>query len=117
MPITQVSAPCDICGSFYKREEFPKRTDKTEQQIQKELIDKLEADGWYVVKVIAASKNGVPDIIACNPIGKFVAFECKRPNKINTLTKLQEYNGQQIIKAGGHFVLWTGQEKIPEIRY
>jgi len=34
----------------------------SEQDIQRKIIKYLEAKGAYVVKVISASKSGVPDI-------------------------------------------------------
>ena len=36
----------------------------TEQQIQNKRIKELEADGYYVIKLIKTNKNGIPDIIA-----------------------------------------------------
>ena len=36
----------------------------TEQQIQKKRIDELEAEGYYVIKLMKTNKNGIPDIIA-----------------------------------------------------
>jgi Holliday junction resolvase len=36
----------------------------TEQQIQSKLIKELEAQGYYVIKLIKTNKNGIPDILA-----------------------------------------------------
>jgi Holliday junction resolvase len=35
-----------------------------EQQIQKKIITKLEAKGFFVVKLIKTNKNGIPDLLA-----------------------------------------------------
>ncbi len=39
----------------------------TEQQIQKKRINELEAQGYYVIKLIKTNKNGIPDVIAISP--------------------------------------------------
>ena len=36
----------------------------TEQQIQSKRIKELEAQGYYVLKLIRTNKNGIPDLIA-----------------------------------------------------
>ena len=72
----------------------------TEQQIQSKIIKALEARGAYVVKVIAASKKGVPDILCCY-LGELIAFEVKRPGKEKNTTELQKYNIAKIKQAGG----------------
>jgi Holliday junction resolvase len=78
-----------------------------EQSIQGRLIKKLEANGWYVAKVISASRAGVPDLICCRPPeGKFIGIECK--TKDGKLSKLQIYNGEKIKKAGGQFNIYRG---------
>lgn len=72
----------------------------TEQQIQKKITSYLEQEGYYVVKVISASKAGVPDVLACIE-GKFVGIEVKKPTTLNTVSKLQEYNLERITESGG----------------
>ena len=90
----------------------------TEQQIQKNIIKCLEDNKCYTVKVIAASKSGVPDIISCVPtiitadmvgttIGVFAAVEVKTPSTSKNVSKLQEYNLKKITEAGGKsLVAW-----------
>ena len=34
----------------------------TEQQIQSKRIKELEAEGYYVIKLIKTNKNGIPDL-------------------------------------------------------
>jgi len=72
----------------------------TEQDLQTKLIEFLHAKGCYVVKVISASKRGVPDLIACHR-GFFIGIECKAPDKPAEPDKLQEYNFERIAEAGG----------------
>jgi len=78
----------------------------TEQQVQKKIIKCLESNGAYVVKVVSASKAGVPDILACYK-GKFIGIEVKRPETKNNVSELQKYNLAKIANAGGYSrVFW-----------
>ena len=70
-----------------------------EQDIQRSIIKYLEGRGYYVVKIVSASKRGVPDILACGPDGRFVAIEVKLPGKVPS--KLQQFNLDRIREAGG----------------
>lgn len=86
----------------------------TEQQIQKKIIDKLETNyDAYVVKVQTASKAGVPDIICCIS-GMFLGIEVKTPKSRNNLSKLQEYNLRQIIRADGNCLVAWNVEMVEE---
>ena len=58
----------------------------------------MRHEGAYIVKTIVTNRNGVPDILACFK-GKFIAFEVKQPGK--KATELQQYNINEIQKAGG----------------
>jgi Holliday junction resolvase len=79
--------------------------DPLESKVQKKILDYIGSVG-YVVKIISATKSGVPDTIACIN-GKFYAFEIKR-SEDEEASPLQEYNIEQIEKAGGHaFVVWS----------
>ena len=79
----------------------------TEQQIQKKIIKYLESRGCYVVKVVTATKSGVPDIIGCYE-GIFFAIEVKTPATARNVSKLQEYNLDKIRDADGHsLVAWS----------
>ena len=71
----------------------------TEKDIQKKILNCLRQENVYAVKVVLASKNGVPDILACIN-GQFVAFEVKNGDK-GVVSKLQEYNIEQIKKSMG----------------
>lgn len=78
-----------------------------EQQIQKKIINYLEDEGYYVVKVVIATKAGVPDILACVN-GKFIGIEVKTPNTKTNISSLQEYNLDKIHYTGGKsLVAWN----------
>lgn len=70
-----------------------------EQVIQKQIINRLEADGFYVTKIISANKAGRPDILACSPSGKFWAIEVKKPGE--EPDKLQSWNLDEVTKRNG----------------
>ena len=36
----------------------------TEQQIQSKRITQLEAEGYYVLKLVKTNKTGIPDLLA-----------------------------------------------------
>ena len=82
-----------------------------EQIVQKKIIKYLESKGAYVVKVVSASKKGVPDIIACYK-GKFIAIEVKAPGKERNVTELQKYNLEKIREAGGISLVASQVEDI-----
>ena len=51
----------------------------TEQQIQSNRIKELEAEGYYVLKLMKTNKNGIPDILALKPVADVLFSEVKRP--------------------------------------
>jgi len=69
----------------------------SEAQYQKKLIKELEADGFYVLKLIKTNKNGIPDIVALKPDDvKFIEVKgAKTP-----VSKLQEYRIKELKKLG-----------------
>ena len=85
-----------------------------EQNYQSKIVKQLEARGAYVVKVVAASKKGVPDILACYK-GKFIAIEVKTPTSRSNTTKLQDYNLALVIKAGGYSSIAVDYSDIDHI--
>jgi len=66
----------------------------TEQQIQSKRIKQLEAEGYYVIKLIKTNKNGIPDIIAIPPDSNVIFSEVKTPK--GRLSKLQEYRLKEL---------------------
>ncbi len=72
-----------------------------EQDYQRKIVQYLESRGAYVVKVVAASKKGVPDVLACYK-GRFLAIEVKTPTTRANVSKLQDYNLDKVSEAGGY---------------
>ena len=85
----------------------------TEQQIQSKIVKYLESQGCYVVKVISASKSGVPDILGCYE-GIFFGIEVKKPETASNVSKLQEYNLDKIRESGGHSLVAWDVEMVEE---
>ena len=78
----------------------------TEQAIQKKRIKQLEAEGYYVIKLIKTNKNGIPDLIAI-PQGCNVLFsEIKKPTGI--LSELQKYRIKELEKHGLKTEIYKG---------
>lgn len=69
-----------------------------EQSIQTNIIEYITSIGGYAVKVVQATKAGVPDVVCCLG-GKCIAVECKQVKK--HATALQKYKMAEIEKAGG----------------
>ena len=70
----------------------------TEQQIQSKRIKELEADGYYVLKLIKTNKNGIPDIIAIPPKCNVIFSEVK--TKKGKVSPLQEYRLKELKEHG-----------------
>jgi Holliday junction resolvase len=69
-----------------------------EQQIQAKKIKELEAQGYYVIKLINTNKNGIPDLIAIPPNSDVLFVEVKGPN--GKVSKLQEFRHQELADKG-----------------
>lgn len=86
-----------------------------EQAIQASIKNYLEKEhNAYVVKVISASKAGVPDLIACIS-GRFVAFEVKTPNTYANVSRLQLHNLSSIRKSKGEAFVVCSVKEVKEI--
>lgn len=85
----------------------------SESYVQGTIIKWLQSIGWYVVKVIVASKSGVPDIVACDPSGNFWAFECKVGK--NKASPLQLHNIQEIEKRNGRAFVVYSLDQVKQI--
>ena len=81
-----------------------------EQAIQTAITKYIEKQGGYWVKVVTASKSGVPDLLVCAPtvitqdmvgqtIGCFIGLEVKTAT--GKPSELQLYNIEKIQKACG----------------
>ena len=78
----------------------------TEQQIQSKRIKELEAEGYYVIKLITTNKNGIPDLLAIPPNSDVIFSEIKKPN--GKLSKLQEYRLKEL-KTYGRTEIYRGE--------
>ena len=70
----------------------------TEQQIQTKKIKELEADGYYVLKLIKTNKNGIPDLLALHPDKEILFLEVK--TRKGRVSKLQEYRIKELREHG-----------------
>ena len=78
-----------------------------EQQYQKKISDKLEKEGWYVIKLIKTNKNGIPDLIAIKE-DKTIFIECKTLK--GKLSKIQEFRLDELKAKGIECFVSYGNE-------
>jgi len=83
-----------------------------EQQIQTQIIKYLKNIGGYYIKTVLATRKGTPDIIGCYK-GKFIAIEVKMPGC--KATRLQQYELDMIVKAGGVGITTTCLNDVKQI--
>jgi len=79
----------------------------TEQQIQSKRIRELEAQGYYVIKLVRTNKNGIPDLIAIPKNSDVLFCEVKRPE--GKLSKLQEYRIKELNQHGINTEIYRGE--------
>ena len=77
-----------------------------EQDIQAKRIKQLEAEGYYVLKLITTNKNGIPDLVAIPPNSGVLFSEIKKPN--GRLSKLQKYRIKELEKHGCKTEVYRG---------
>lgn len=85
-----------------------------EQQIQSKIIKAIEARGGYVVKVVSASRAGIPDLLVCFD-GLFIGLEVKTPLTKTNTTSLQDYNLAKIVDCGGRSAVVWSVEQVEEL--
>ena len=78
----------------------------TEQQIQSKRIKQLEAEGYYVLKLIKTNKNGIPDLIAIKE-GDILFSEIKTSN--GKLSEIQKYRMKELESYGFKTELYNGE--------
>ena len=78
----------------------------SEQQIQAKRIKQLEAEGYYVLKLVKTNKNGIPDILAIPPDSKVLFSEVKTPK--GKVSKLQEYRLKELEGYGFSTEVYRG---------
>jgi Holliday junction resolvase len=69
-----------------------------ESQVQSKKIKELEAQGYYVIKLVKTNKNGIPDLLAIPKDSDVLFIEVKGPT--GKLSKLQEYRINELIDHG-----------------
>lgn len=69
-----------------------------EQQIQAKKIKELEAEGYYVIKLISTNKNGIPDLIAIPKNSDVLFIEVKGPKGI--VSALQNHRLKELQAHG-----------------
>ena len=78
----------------------------TEQQIQSKRIKQLEAEGYYVLKLVKTNKNGIPDILAIHTDSDVIFSEVKTPT--GKVSKLQEYRLKELDGYGFRTEIYRG---------
>lgn len=73
------------------------KKNKLESKIQKEVIDKMEAQGFFVVKLIKTNKNGIPDLL-CMRKDEYFFIEVKSSK--GKLTEIQKYRLKELETFG-----------------
>lgn len=69
----------------------------SEATYQKKLIKELEAEGYYVLKLISTNKAGIPDLVALKPDDvKFIEVK----GKLTKVSELQKYRIKELKKLG-----------------
>lgn len=81
----------------------------TEQQIQTKKIKELEAQGYYVLKLMKTNKNGIPDLLAIPKDSDVLFIEVK--TSIGKLSKLQEFRIKELKEHGVKAEVFKGYEK------
>ena len=69
-----------------------------ESKIQVKIIKKLEANGFYVLKLMKTNKNGIPDIIAIPKNSDVLFFEVK--TKTGKTSPLQDFRLKELTNFG-----------------
>jgi len=80
---------------------------RSETQEQASIVRWLEANGFVAVRIVAASKAGVSDIVACTPKGAFLAVEVKREDG-GKVSPLQQRFLQSVTAATGTAFVVSG---------
>ena len=75
-----------------------------EKNIQTKIKIKLEKEGWFVVKLIRTSVNGIPDLV-CFRNGETMFIEVKRPN--GKLSEIQKLRINELKKQNINVKVWS----------
>jgi Holliday junction resolvase len=75
-----------------------------EQARQKKITNRLQKEGWLVVKLIKTNMNGIPDLVAFKE-GKTMFIEVKQPTGV--LSEIQKIRIKQLKQQGFKVNVWT----------
>ena len=75
-----------------------------ESKRQAKIIAKLKTEGWFVIKLITTSCNGIPDLL-CLKNGNAMFIEVKQPD--GKLSELQNVRIGQLLALGFDVKIWT----------
>ena len=90
---------------------------KSEKEVQTEILKWVQSVGGYVIKVMKANTNGVPDLVICIN-GFFVGCEVKAeryskdPSK--QMSAWQQRHGKLIRASKGAFICCSTLEALKE---
>lgn len=76
----------------------------SEQKIQSKIIKRLELDGWFVLKLIKVSKNGIPDLLAVKE-NRTIFIEVKQEH--GKLSEIQRYRINELRNKKIECYVWT----------
>jgi len=74
-----------------------------ESQIQSKIIKQLEANGYFVVKLIKTNRNGIPDLLAIKK-NRAIFVEVKQEH--GKLSEIQRYRINEIRNKGIECYVW-----------
>ena len=79
-----------------------------EQARQKKITNRLQQEGWLVVKLIKTNTNGIPDLMALkNGVTEFI--EVKQPKGV--LSEIQKIRIKQLRDQGFTVHIWTDYQQ------
>ena len=79
------------------------KSNLSEQQIQKKIINKLEKEGYFVLKLIKCNKNGYPDLLVCKENNYFFV-EVKKPSGV--ISPLQKARLNEMKSNNINYKVW-----------
>jgi Holliday junction resolvase len=85
----------------------------TEASIQKKIINHLEKDGWFVIRLKVTNMSGMPDLLALKK--DYIPFfiEVKK-TKGGIISRLQDYMIRELRKLGFHAIVANSLEVVKE---
>lgn len=81
-----------------------------ESKIQAKIIKKLEAEGYYVLKLMKTNKNGIPDILAIPRDSDVLFVEVKTPTGV--VSPLQTHRIKELTNHGAKAIIARSIEDL-----